>query len=168
VSKAEGSEAAIARDLRLFLFRLASAGTRPAHMPAVTHLLETALYVDEIEPVVSFYRDVIGLRVLDAGTRLVALDAGGATVLLIFRRGATVDGADTPGGWIPPHDGRGPAHLAFAIPADALPSWESRLLEHGVPIESRVRWERGGMSVYFRDPAGHSVELATPGTWTVY
>jgi catechol 2,3-dioxygenase-like lactoylglutathione lyase family enzyme len=137
-------------------------------MPVITRILETALYVDDLDAVAAFYRDILGLRVLDAGPRLVSLDAGQATVLLLFRRGVTVSGLDTPMGWIPPHDGQGPVHLAFAIATEALGAWELRLQERGVGIESRVRWERGGQSIYFRDPAGHSVELATPGTWAVY
>ena len=137
-------------------------------MPVITRILETALYVDDLDAVVAFYRDVLGLRVLETGTRLVSIDAGQATVLLLFRRGATVSGLDTSGGRIPPHDGRGPVHLAFAIASEALDAWVLRLQERGVEIESRVRWNRGGQSIYFRDPAGHSVELATPGTWAVY
>jgi catechol 2,3-dioxygenase-like lactoylglutathione lyase family enzyme len=137
-------------------------------MPVISRVLETALYVDDLDVVVGFYRDVLGLRVLDASARFVSLDAGQATILLIFKRGATVSGVDTSNGWIPPHDGHGPVHLAFAIGAGALAGWELRLQQHGVPIESHVAWERGGHSIYFRDPAGHSVELATPGTWAVY
>lgn len=136
--------------------------------PAITRVLETALYVDDVPQVVAFYRDVLGLRALEEGARLVPMDAGQGTVLLIFRRGATLTPADTPGGRIPPHDGHGPAHVAFAVPAESLHEWERRLVEHGVAIESRVQWPRGGHSVYFRDPAGHSVELATPGTWATY
>jgi catechol 2,3-dioxygenase-like lactoylglutathione lyase family enzyme len=137
-------------------------------MPPVTRILETALYVDDVPRVVAFYRDVLGLRALDDGERLVPMDAGQGTVLLIFSRGATVTPAETPGGRIPPHDGHGPVHLAFAVPADSLREWERHLEQHGIAIESRVRWPRGGDSVYVRDPAGHSVELATPGTWAVY
>jgi catechol 2,3-dioxygenase-like lactoylglutathione lyase family enzyme len=131
-------------------------------------VLETALYVEDLQAISAFYRDVLGFPVLDESSRLIALDAGGASVLLLFQRGATVGGAETPGGWIPPHDGHGPVHLAFAIAADDLRAWEGRLQQHGVVIESRVRWSRGGHSIYFRDPAGHSVELATPGTWATY
>jgi catechol 2,3-dioxygenase-like lactoylglutathione lyase family enzyme len=137
-------------------------------MPSIAKVLETALYVDDLDAAVAFYRDVLGLRVLDAGARLVAMDAGQATVLLLFQRGATLVGAELPGGWIPPHHGHGPVHLAFAIAREALPEWEERLVRQGVPIESRVRWPAGGESIYFRDPAGHSVELATPGTWPTY
>jgi catechol 2,3-dioxygenase-like lactoylglutathione lyase family enzyme/uncharacterized damage-inducible protein DinB len=140
----------------------------PTPSPVVTRMLETALYVDDLDGAVAFYRDVLALRVLNASDRLVSMDAGQATVLLLFRRGATVSGLNFPCGWIPPHDGQGPVHLAFAIAAEALEPWVRRLEERGIAIESRVRWERGGQSIYFRDPAGHSVELATPGTWAVY
>jgi catechol-2,3-dioxygenase len=137
-------------------------------MPVIRHLLESALYVDDMDTVVSFYRRVFGFWVLDEGERLVALAAGGSSVLLIFKRGRTVEGATLPGGWIPPHDGSGPVHLAFAIESNALAEWEQHLESHGVAIESRVTWDAGGHSIYVRDPAGHSVELATQGTWAVY
>lgn len=137
-------------------------------MPIVTHILETALYVDDLDAAVAFYRDILGLHVIDASARLVSFDSGQATVLLLFRRGATLAGLNTACGRIPPHDGHGPVHLAFAITTEAFGVWEIHLQERGVAIESRVQWERGGQSIYFRDPAGHSVELATPGTWPVY
>jgi catechol 2,3-dioxygenase-like lactoylglutathione lyase family enzyme len=73
-----------------------------------------------------------------------------------------------PGGVIPPHGGSGQLHFAFAIPAEDLPAWEHRLREAGVEIESRVKWSRGGESLYFRDPDGHLVELATSGIWATY
>ena len=136
--------------------------------PVITRMLETALYVDDLDEAVAFYRDVLNLQVLNATDRLVSMDAGQATVLLLFRRGATVSGLKMPTGWIPPHDGQGPVHLAFAISTEALEPWVRRLEQHGIAIESRVQWDRGGQSIYFRDPAGHSVELATPGTWAVY
>jgi catechol 2,3-dioxygenase-like lactoylglutathione lyase family enzyme len=69
---------------------------------------------------------------------------------------------------IPGHTAGGPGHFAFAVDADQLTAWESRLLDLGVAIESRVTWDRGGTSVYFRDPDNRSVELATPGVWPVY
>ncbi len=137
-------------------------------MPRIERVLETALYVDDLDRAVGFYRDILCLRVLDAGPRLVAMDAGRATVLLLFRRGATAAGAQTPAGWIPPHDGAGPVHVAFAIAADELVAWEQHLADRGVPVESHIVWEAGGRSIYIRDPDGHSVELATPGTWGTY
>ena len=105
---------------------------------------------------------------MSEGPRLVTLDAGQSTVLLLFKRGATAEGLRFPGGWIPPHDASGPAHFAFAIDAADLDAWERRLASQGVAIESRVTWSGGGRSLYFRDPDGHSVEMATPGVWPTY
>ena len=137
-------------------------------MPTIAHVLETALYVDDLGRALAFYRDILGLGVLDTGARFAAIDAGQATILLLFRRGATAEGARMPSGWIPPHDAQGPAHVAFAVDADQIAAWEEYLLRNGVMIESRVHWQAGGYSIYFRDPDGHSVELATPGTWATY
>jgi catechol 2,3-dioxygenase-like lactoylglutathione lyase family enzyme len=137
-------------------------------MPSIRRVLETALYCDELEITARFYQEVLGLRVHFSDARLVALDAFGATVLLLFARGASRAGVSFPGGTIPGHDGSGPAHVAFAVDADELDVWEARLKEAGIAIESRVKWERGGRSIYFRDPEGHSVELVTPGVWPSY
>lgn len=136
--------------------------------PRIERILETALYVESTERSASFYERVLGLARMSDGERLVAMDAGGGSVLLLFQRGATSAGASFEGGWIPPHEASGPAHFAFAVRAEELESWRRRLGEEGVPIESEVRWGRGGLSLYFRDPDGHSVELAAPGVWPVW
>jgi catechol-2,3-dioxygenase len=70
-----------------------------------------------------------------------------------------------PGGFIPPHGAIGAAHLCFAIPAGELTAWEAHLSRHGLDIESRIAWQRGSTSLYFRDPDGNSLEVATPGLW---
>lgn len=137
-------------------------------MPKITRILETALYVDDLPRATAFYHDVLGLDVMSASPRMASIDAGHGSVLLLFKRGATTEGLTFATGWIPPHDGAGPAHFAFAIEAADLEAWSMRLDEHGVAIESRVEWSAGGVSLYFRDPEGHSVELATPGVWPTY
>lgn len=136
--------------------------------PRIRHVLETALYCDDLERCAAFYREVLGLAPFHESDRAALLDAGGATVLLLFRRGASAEGAETGAGRIPPHDGSGPTHVALAIDADDYEAWERRLTDHGIGIESRVTWSGGGRSLYFRDPEGHSVELVTPGTWPTY
>jgi len=136
--------------------------------PMVRRVLETALYVDDVDRAVKFYTSVLGLRLMGQAERMASVDAGSSTVLLLFRRGASIGGIPTEGGAIPPHDGAGPWHLAFAIDAADFESWLSRLEQTGVAVESVVHWPRGGRSVYFRDPDGHSVEFATPGVWQVY
>ena len=131
-------------------------------------VLETCLYVDDLDRAAEFYEEVLELKVLTSDARFRAYDVGGESVLLLFRRGATLETVHMPGGTIPPHDGHGPLHMAFAITADALPQWEARLRERGIAIEGRTDWSRGGHSVYFRDPDGHLLELATPGLWAIY
>jgi catechol 2,3-dioxygenase-like lactoylglutathione lyase family enzyme len=142
--------------------------TDPPDAPALTRVVETALYFDDLAVAAAFYRDVLGLSVMNEGPRLVAFDAGAGTVLLLFQRGATTDGFRWDTGYIPPHDGAGPAHLALGVASEHLDAWDRRLTALGISIESRVTWTRGGRSLYFRDPGGHSVELVTPGTWDNY
>lgn len=133
----------------------------------VRRVLETVLYCDDLARSAAFYQTLLNVEPMLTGDRLVALDAGEGTVLLLFQRGNSGP-LDTSGGLVPGHDGGGPVHLAFAIDADAMAAWEARLAELGVAIESRVRWDRGGQSLYFRDPENRSVELATPGIWPAY
>ena len=107
--------------------------------------------------------------VMVSDERFAALSVAGQDVLLLFLQGGTVEPAVLPnGGVIPPHDGSGQNHLGLAIPMTELAEWESRLAERGIAIESRVTWERGGVSLYFRDPDGHLLELLTPGIWPIY
>ena len=137
-------------------------------MPKLNAVLETALYVDDLARASEFYEGSLGLPLLLANQRMCAFDVGGPSVLLIFLRGGSSEDMTTPGGTIPGHDGQGPLHIAFAVAADELAAWEKRLEKRGISIVSRVTWPRGGTSVYFRDPDGHVLELATPGLWATY
>ena len=140
----------------------------PAAAPRVTGILETCLHVEDVERSARFYESLFGFRRIGSDGRFCALDVPGQNVLLLFRRGGTSEPVATSGGVIPPHDGAGALHFAFAVPAGDLPLWEQRLAEAGIALESRVHWERGGQSIYFRDPDHHLVELATPGIWPNY
>jgi len=135
--------------------------------PSIRRLLETALYCDDVSRTAAFYEQLLGRAPMLASDRLVAFDAGEATVLLLFHRGHA-QALPTVGGLVPGHDGAGPVHIAFAIDQSHLAPWESRLGSLGISIESRVTWGSGGISLYFRDPDGRSVELATPGLWPTY
>lgn len=137
-------------------------------MPALTGILETALYVDDIERASAFYESLFGLERLVGDARFRAYSVAGRSVLLLFLRGSSTHVTELPGGSIPPHDGVGSLHFAFAIPTSDLPAWEDKLAAHLVPIESRVRWPAGGVSIYFRDPDQNLGELATPGLWPIY
>lgn len=134
--------------------------------PPLTGVLETALYVADLDRSVAFYRRLFGARVLlEEADRMKALDVAGRQVLLLFRQGASDRPNPVPGGVVPPHDGAGRLHVCFAIPATALDAWERHLAALGVAVEARVHAERGATCLYVRDPDGHLVELATPGLW---
>ncbi|MBB3142342.1 VOC family protein [Halomonas organivorans] len=139
-------------------------------MPELNGVLETALYVEDMARAQTFFEGVMGLTPFTADHRFTAFDAGAGSVLLLFLRGETLETVVLPGdmGTIPPHDGSGRVHMAFAIAASDLAAWEAQLRDHGVDIEGRTHWPRGGESLYFRDPDGHLLELATPGVWPSY
>jgi catechol 2,3-dioxygenase-like lactoylglutathione lyase family enzyme len=143
-------------------------GGSKANMPRLNGVLETALYTDDMERARAFYEGVLELKPIFSDNRLCAYGVAERSVLLIFRRGSATQAVTIPGGTIPGHDGAGPLHIAFAIDRDELEQWERRLASHDVAIEGHTDWSRGGRSVYFRDPDGHLLELATPGLWTVY
>src|SRR4030095_5144741 len=90
------------------------------------------------------------------------------SVLLLFLRGGTLAPIETGYGEIPPHDGHGQLHMAFAIAAGELTAWEQTSPAKKTPIESTVRWPRGSVSLYFRDPDQNLIELATPNLWDNY
>ena len=137
-------------------------------MPKLDGILETALYTDDMERARAFYEGVLELKPIFQDKRLCAYGVAGRSVLLIFRRGSATQTVTMPGGTIPGHDGSGPLHVAFAIGKDELAEWERHLAARRVAIEGTTAWSRGGRSIYFRDPDGHLLELATPGLWSVY
>jgi catechol-2,3-dioxygenase len=139
-----------------------------APAPRLNGVLETALYVDDLSRAARFYEEIFGLTPLSQDDRLCALDCGPGSVLLLFARGTTDATVKLPGGEIPPHEGAGRLHFAFAVSKEDLPAWERRLTEFGVAIEARMKWPSGGLSLYFRDPDNNLGEIATPGLWRNY
>lgn len=130
----------------------------PAH--AVRTVVETAIYVDDLDAAVRFYGDLLGLPVVARADGRHVFFAVGPVMLLAFLPDATL--GEGPGD---AHGARGPGHFALGIARDALPYWRRRLAEAGVAIVKEVAWPRGGESIYFRDPAGNLAELVTPGIW---
>lgn len=136
-------------------------------MPTIEGVVETAVYVDDMERASEFYEGTLMLNVMFKDERMRAYKVG-RSVFLLFRRGASNQNTEMKIGNIPAHDGLGEMHMAFAIAADELADWEKLLDEHGVAIEGRVKWPKGGESIYFRDPDGNLLEFATPGLWENY
>lgn len=129
-------------------------------MPPLETIVETSLYADDLDACTAFYRDVLGLLPWGAEPGRHAFFLAGDRMLLLFRPQATLAG-----GILPAHGSTGPGHVALGIASDALQAWRSHLVAHGVAIEKEIAWPLGGKSLYFRDPAGNSVELLTRGVW---
>ncbi len=137
-------------------------------MPEVNGLLETVLFVEDVPRARAFYEDVLGFRNFAADERGCGFIVAGREILLLVKQGVTAKPHVTPGGVIPPCGASGSIHLAFAISQSALDPWRKHLKGHDVEVRSEVTWERGGRSLYFRDPDGNLLELPTPGVWEVY
>ena len=133
----------------------------PTPAPPIEAVVETAVYAADLAAVEAFYAGVLGLPVIarEAG-RHVFFRVGPANVLLVFDPAATLRG-----GGLPPHGSSGPGHLALGVRPETLDGWRKHLAACGIAIEHEQGWPLGGHSVYFRDPAGNSVELVTPGVW---
>lgn len=129
-------------------------------------VMESCLYASDLDTAERFYVDVLGLEVVAREQGRHVFFRCGSGVLLMFNPAHTnTERTYVGGSFVPLHGTSGPGHLAFRVSADALPRWRERLKENGVPVESEIRWPRGGASVYFRDPAGNSLEFVTPETW---
>lgn len=134
--------------------------------PAIGGVLETCLYAEDLAAGERFYADVLGLEAFAREPGRHAFFRCGAGVLLLFAPSRTRDAPGAVGGVpVPAHGAVGAGHVAFAVPADSLPAWRARLAAHGVAVEAEIVWPRGGRSLYVRDPAGNSVELAPAGIW---
>jgi catechol 2,3-dioxygenase-like lactoylglutathione lyase family enzyme len=129
-------------------------------MQPIDRVLETILYVDDLDAAERFYGEVLELELDSRKDGLFVFFKCGPAMLLLFEPGAAATGRT-----VPAHGAHGPGHACFAVAEDALPAWRSRLTAAGVAIEQEVTWPRGGRSFYFRDPAGNSLELATPRIW---
>ncbi len=135
--------------------------------PPVDGIVETCMNVADIGRARAFYESVVGLEAMLADDRFCAFRVG-RDVLLLFVHNGSDHPVRLPGGTIPPHQTSGAGHFAFAVTRETLPDWRMRLSERGIALESEVRWERGGVSIYFRDPDNNLLELATPGIWANY
>jgi catechol 2,3-dioxygenase-like lactoylglutathione lyase family enzyme len=130
--------------------------------PRSDGLLESSLYVRDVAASARFYAKIFGFSMVsDFGDRGCAMRAGERQVLLLFRKGGSLNMPT-------PHDGEGQLHIAFAIPSAELARWEAWLEENGIAAEEKRAWDLGGHSLYFRDPDGHLLEIATPGVWPIY
>lgn len=129
-------------------------------------ILETCLYAEDLDAAEAFYGGILGLERIARGEDRHVFYRCGSGVLLIFNPDQTLVESSSAGAPpVPPHGTRGPGHMAFRAPRSELERWKLHLTAAGVDIEAEVDWPRGGRSVYFRDPAGNSIEIASPEIW---
>jgi catechol 2,3-dioxygenase-like lactoylglutathione lyase family enzyme len=129
-------------------------------MRALGRVLETVLYVDDLDAAERFYGGVLGLELDSRKPGLFCFYRLSGAMLLLFEPGAAQRNQE-----IPAHGATGSGHVCFAVAEAELESWKRRLEDHGVAIEHEQVWPRGGRSFYFRDPARNSLEIATPQIW---
>jgi catechol 2,3-dioxygenase-like lactoylglutathione lyase family enzyme len=135
-------------------------------------ILEAALYVSDLDKAEAFYRDELGLAMIAKIQGRHVFFRCGDGVLLLFNAEATkappAPDARLP---VPPHGTAGQGHLCFSATASEIAAWKARLEERGVAVEADFNWpprngeEKGGRSIYFRDPSGNSLEFAEPRIW---
>jgi len=141
-------------------------------MPNVTGLLESALFVGDLQRARGFYGRVFGLQELEVSDDGCVLVVAKGQLLLLVTEAKAIVPSQTPGGTVPPClaapiQAVGAGHVAFSIPAAGLEAWRAHLKSERVVVESEVAWQGGAHSLYFRDPDGHLLELATPGLWGI-
>lgn len=134
--------------------------------PPVIGTLESALYASDLQAAADFWRNVIGLEQIAHLPGRHVFFRCGAQVLLVFCAQATRQpprpDSRLP---VPPHGAKGPGHFCMAADPASLPAWRDHLQSCGIEIEADFTWPQGGRSIYFRDPAGNSIEIADPAIW---
>ncbi|TWF53061.1 VOC family protein [Neorhizobium alkalisoli] len=130
-------------------------------------ILETALYVDDLDAAEAFYDDLLGLtKILRAGDRHIFFRCGPG-ILLIFNPTETIKLPPADALPVPPHGTSGAGHICFRMDGEAIDRMAEKLNKAGIAIESDFRWPNGARSIYFRDPAGNSLECAEPKLWNL-
>ncbi|APO66076.1 glyoxalase/bleomycin resistance protein/dioxygenase family protein [Rhizobium gallicum] len=130
-------------------------------------MLETALYAKDLDKAEAFYEDVLGLaKITRAANRHVFFRCGPG-VLLIFNPDETVKPPAADALQVPPHGTKGQGHACFRVSGKNIDAMAVKLKAAGIEIESEVHWPNGGRSIYFRDPAGNSLECAEARIWGI-
>lgn len=130
--------------------------TRPAHV-ASAHLV-----VQDLDRVARFYREIIGLLVLESSLSGVVLGVAGAP-LLMLSTSTTARKA--------PRTAAGLFHNAFLLPdRPALAAWLAHAAHAGVRLDGASD-HLVSEAIYLSDPEGNGIEIyrdRQPGEWTYH
>lgn len=130
-----------------------------------TAILETALYAEDLVAAEAFYTEILGFAVYGRVADRHVFFKCDRQMLLIFNPAATVVPSTSTALPVPLHGARGQGHVCFRANGPEIDAWKAHLESKGVSIESDFVWPSGGRSLYFRDPAGNSIEFAEPRIW---
>lgn len=129
-------------------------------------IMETCLCADDLEAARQFYESLFDLEIVDfQPDRHLFFRCGNGMLLLFDSAHTSVIHTEVDGQPMPLHGTTGAGHVALRVPPEEIDRWRGRLASAGVAIESEIRWPNGAHSLYFRDPSGNSLELATPDLW---
>ena len=92
--------------------------------PTLCGVLETVLYFSDQDRCERFYRDLLGMRLMDREPGRSLFFRAGDSVFLMFDADATLSE-----GKLPAHGARGPVHTCFRVPPDEYDSWKNALLD---------------------------------------
>ena len=138
----------------------------PARDPAppALRLGHVHLKVADLERAIAFYRDVLGLDVIQRACdgRVAFLSAGG------YHHHVALNTFSSQGGTPPPPGHTGLVHVAFSYPdRKALARAYQRVVNHGIAVTGADHGVTEAL--YFDDPDGNGVELSwdcPPERWT--
>jgi catechol 2,3-dioxygenase-like lactoylglutathione lyase family enzyme len=129
-------------------------------------ILETALYAADLDAAEAFYEGTLGLQKITRLAERHVFFRCGPGVLLIFNPAETVKppapDAALP---VPPHGTQGQGHACFRVSKENMDAMAAKLSAAGIAVEADFHWPNGGRSIYFRDPAGNSLEFAEAVIW---
>ena len=131
----------------------------------VEAVLETALYAPDLQAAEAFYAGVLGLEKIAGVANRHVFFRCGTGVLLLFNPDETEKPPGDGSLPVPTHGARGPGHACFRLVENDFDALIRQLEQHDVVVESDFRWPNGARSVYFRDPAGNSLECAEARLW---
>lgn len=130
----------------------------------LNRILETALDATNLDEMEVFYTRLLSREPYQKEQGRFVFYKLEEAMFLLFNPEAT--SRDNHG--IPTHGTHGPGHACFRIEENEIEAWKERLTELGISLESEHWWPNNTTSLYFRDPAGHSIELAPWRIWNRY
>jgi catechol 2,3-dioxygenase-like lactoylglutathione lyase family enzyme len=135
-------------------------------MMKINRIIETCIYASDLQEAEKFYSQILELEQVSKEEDRHIFYRCGNSMLLIFNPVHTsAEQTFVNGDPIPLHGTSGPGHLAFEVQNHDIPEWKARLIEWNIKIESEITWPSGFNSIYFRDPAGNSIEIVSSGLW---